>query len=128
MADEFKSIRDSLFRALMGNFDDIDESDADAPRTGRLDSSTTKALLSAIFARAGKGKDEVVQIVAREIGVAVAAMLKEPLAQLADKQKLQISFEFVPKAVMGSPSENVAKAHRPPKPGAKSKKRRSKAS
>ncbi len=36
-------------------------------------------------------------IVAREIGVAVAAMLKEPLAALAKNQKLQISFEFVPK-------------------------------
>ena len=86
MADEFKSIRDNLFKVLTGK-GDRDETPDDG----------VGALLGAIFQRAGKGKDEVVGIVAREIGVAVAAMLKEPMAALAKNQKLQISFEFVPK-------------------------------
>lgn len=88
MADEFKSIRDNLFKVLTGNKGDKDDA---SPEEG------LGAVLGALFQRAGKGKDEVVGIVAREIGVAVAAMLKEPLAALAKNQKLQISFEFVPK-------------------------------
>lgn len=102
MVDEFKTIRDNLFRALAGagsgdNADDDDEADR-TRGASPLDASAARALIGALFARAGKGKDEVVQIIAREIGAAVAAMLKEPLAQLAKHQKLQISFEFVPKA------------------------------
>ena len=102
MADEFKSIRDNLFRALVGKsfgersdgFDDAEAEEASGPG---MDASAAKVLLGALFARAGKGKDEVVQTMAREVGMAVAAMLKEPLALLAKHQKLQISFEFVPK-------------------------------
>lgn len=100
MVDEFKSIRDNLFKALTGltgspTGDDDDDGEDEA---ARMDARTARALLQALFARAGKGKDEFVQIIAREIGMAVAAMLKEPLSQLAKHQKLQISFEFVPKS------------------------------
>ena len=99
MVDEFKSIRDNLFKALTGLAGGTaDEDDEDVDDGTRMDARTARALLQALFARAGKGKDEVVQIIAREIGMAVAAMLKEPLSQLAKHQKLQISFEFVPKA------------------------------
>lgn len=111
MTDERKSLRDGLFKVLSslgnaapevkietgGSSDDEDEVDDDSSGRPLLDPSAARALISALFQRAGKGKDEVVQIVAREIGVAVAAMLKEPLSQLAKHQKLQISFEFVPK-------------------------------
>jgi hypothetical protein len=97
MVDEFKSLRDNLFKVLTGKDKDRDDEDGLGGLGSVLDAGTAKALLGAIFQRAGKGKDEVVGIVAREIGVAVAAMLKEPLAALAKNQKLQISFEFVPK-------------------------------
>jgi hypothetical protein len=101
MVDEFKTIRDNLFKAITGLgasvSDDSDDSDEDISGPRLVDAKATRALLQALFARAGKGKDEVVQIIAREIGMAVAAMLKEPLSQLAKHQKLQISFEFVPK-------------------------------
>jgi len=100
MADEFKTLRDSLFKVLTGTgrgqSGGLDEGDDDE-RAGVIDASMAKALIGAVFARACKSKDEVVQIVARELGNAVAAMLKEPLSQLAKNQKLQISFEFVPK-------------------------------
>lgn len=95
MAQEFKTIKDSLFKILSGSVvrdttDDALDDDDGSTASGR-------ALIAALFARAGKGKDEVIQILARETGNAVAAMLKEPLSQLAKNQKLQISFEFVPK-------------------------------
>lgn len=103
MVDEFKSIRDNLFKAFAGlasgGVDDDDHGeDESTDRTS--DAKAARALLQAIFARAGKGKDEIVQMLAREIGMAVAAMLKEPLSQLAKNQKLQISFEFVPKTAV----------------------------
>lgn len=112
MADEFKSIRDNLFKVLTGftvnvnsasdQTPDLSDDDEDGARSsGRsraaMDASAARALIAALFTKAGKGKDEIVQIVAREIGTAVAHMMKEPLSQLAKHQKLQISFEFVPK-------------------------------
>ena len=44
--------------------------------------SSAKEVLSALAGLAGKGKDELVQSICREIGQATAAVLKEPLAQL----------------------------------------------
>ena len=46
----------------------------------------------------GKSKDEIVQVLCREIGVATAAVLKEPLNQVLENRKLQITMELVPKA------------------------------
>ena len=59
-------------------------------------SSTAKEVLLALAGLAGKGKDELVQSICREIGQATAAMLKEPLAQLLKDRKLQVTIEFVP--------------------------------
>ena len=111
MADEFKTIRENLFKVLSGalvggasttaDIGDEDEEEGEGANGSKsrplLDPAQARVLLGALFARAGKGKDEVIQILAREIGQAMAAMIKEPLAQLAKHQKLQISFEFVPK-------------------------------
>lgn len=93
MSEESKSIADSILRLIVGRSD----SERNDNTNEDVDAKTAKALISALFARAGKSKDEVIHMVAREIGMAVAAMLKEPLALLAKHQKLQISFEFVPK-------------------------------
>jgi hypothetical protein len=125
MVDEFKSIRDNLFKALTGfsvsvrsgdgQAEDDAGGDDDEPRgRGAMDARAARALIGALFAKAGKGKDEIVQIVAREIGAAVAAMLKEPLTLLAKHQKLQISFELVPKSKGGeSRAKNASPASRP---------------
>ena len=137
MADEFKSIRENLFKALAGrtfgertdDYQDTEEGGSGGPG---MDAGAARALLGALFARAGKGKDEVVQVMARELGMAVAAMLKEPLAQLAKHQKLQISFEFVPKEdAAKAPEDPAPKAQAPAPPGKKdhaAKPRRKKAS
>ena len=61
------------------------------------DFSNLRELIGAMASWAGKGKDELVQILCREIGVATAAMFREPLSQILENRKLQITFEFVPK-------------------------------
>ena len=55
-----------------------------------------KEVLSNLAGLAGKGKDELIQSICREIGQATAAVLKEPLAQLLKDRKLQVTIEFVP--------------------------------
>ena len=131
MVDEFKTIRDNLFKVLTGKRENGDDEDDAVFGSSVLDAGTAKALLAGIFARAGKSKDEVVGIVAREIGVAVAAMMKEPLSQLAKNQKLQISFEFVPKdgAAAEADEEAAPKLKKPRRTAAshKSSSRRKKA-
>jgi hypothetical protein len=104
MVDDLKSLKDNLFKVLAGrnqggdDMADDDSDDDDSETEGSfIDSSAARAVISTIFARAGKSKDDVVQILAREIGMAVAGMLKQPLSELAKHQKLQITFEFVPK-------------------------------
>ena len=106
MVDDLKSLKDNLFKVLAnrGQSDDDGDEEEKAGDEERgssegsfIDSKAARAIMSTIFARAGKSKDDVVQIVAREIGMAVAGMLKKPLSELAKNQKLQISFEFVPK-------------------------------
>jgi hypothetical protein len=110
MSEESKSIADSILRLIVGR---SDSERGDDSSDGDVDAKT--ALISALFARAGKSKDEVIHMVAREIGMAVAAMLKEPLALLAKHQKLQISFEFVPKQrhERGATGEKVRRARSP---------------
>jgi hypothetical protein len=63
---------------------------------------------------AGKGKDEIVQMICREIGIATATVLKEPLSQIVENRRLQVTLELVPKK--GAPdspaqSEGAAKSH-----------------
>ena len=55
-----------------------------------------KEFLASLASWAGKGKDELVQLICREIGVATAAILKEPLTQLLENRKLQFTVELVP--------------------------------
>ena len=106
MVDDLKSLKDNLFKVLANRGQSDDDGDEEekagdeesgSSEGSFIDSKAARAIMSTIFARAGKSKDDVVQIVAREIGMAVAGMLKKPLSELAKNQKLQISFEFVPK-------------------------------
>src|SRR5690606_38214243 len=130
MVDEFKSIRDNLLKALSGLAGSSDELDEDYEESversaSPIDASAAKAIIATVFARAGKGKDEIVQIIAREIGGAVAALLKEPLSQLAKNQKLQISFEFVPKSGAPNTKKKPRKAQKRA-PGTAAARRRAK--
>lgn len=120
MVDDLKSLKDNLFKVLAGKSQfedgDSDMSDEDEGEAGSMDYGAAKAILGTLFARAGKSKDDVVQILAREIGMAVAGMLRQPLSQLAKNQKLQITFEFVPKDGEEEESEKAPEPKARPKP------------
>ena len=66
-----------------------------------------QTLLTLLLAKAGKSKDDVVKIIAKEIGQAIAAMLKEPLKKVAEHQQLKVTIELSPKSK--SPSTNKTK-------------------
>lgn len=113
MVDDFRSLRDGLRRALLGqNASQGDSaSGSQDDRDDQTSADVLKAILGTLFARAGKGKDEVVQIIGREIGQAIAAMLRDPLSKIAENQKLQISFELVPKNEKRRKSRSKHKIH-----------------
>ena len=58
---------------------------------------SARDILGAVANWGGKSKDEIVQVLCREVGVATAAVLKEPLSQVLENRKLQITMELVPK-------------------------------
>ncbi|WP_141731774.1 hypothetical protein [Oligoflexus tunisiensis] len=58
--------------------------------------SGAKEFLTAMASWAGKGKDELVQVICREIGTATAMVLKEPLGKLLENKKIHITIELVP--------------------------------
>ncbi len=60
-----------------------------------VSSASVKEFLSSMATWAGKGKDELVQVICREIGTATASVLKEPLSKLLENKKLQITIELV---------------------------------
>ncbi len=91
-----------------------------AKEEGREEGGTTssaKDVLTTLAGLAGKGKDELIQSICREIGQATAAVLKEPLAQLLKDRKLQVTIELVP--VMNN-NDKVSPA-KTPKPRASKK-------
>ena len=54
-----------------------------------------KDLINNALKGAGKSKDELIQILGREIGLAWAAVLKDPLEKLIDNKSLQITIKLV---------------------------------
>ncbi|HYX33839.1 MAG: hypothetical protein M3Q07_22465 [Pseudobdellovibrionaceae bacterium] len=67
-------------------------------RSDKSDSSGpgAKDFLTAMASWAGKGKDELVQVICHEIGTATAMVLKEPLGKLLENRKIHITIELVP--------------------------------
>lgn len=56
-----------------------------------------KDVVQGAFKNAGKSKDEIIQLLGREIGLAWAAVLKEPLEKLLENKTLQIEVQLVSK-------------------------------
>lgn len=100
-----RAIKEGLIRNLLSGMtvqtndgdDDASDEDGDDDPKSRIDLKTAKALINALAGWAGKGKDEIIQVLCREIGIAVAAVLKEPLNQVLENRKLRVSLELVPK-------------------------------
>ena len=74
---------------------------------------TAKELLGAILSRAGRSKDDLVQILGREIGQAFAAVLKEPIDAIIEDKKIQITIELQSKK--GGPKVKVSQPDAPKK-------------
>lgn len=69
----------------------------DEERREKAKESLVRDFLGILATWGGKGKDEVINILGREIGQAAAAILKEPLNQIIGGRKLQITLELIPK-------------------------------
>lgn len=61
-------------------------------------SKFTREMLFTLLSKAGRSKDEAVEILGREIGQAIAAMLKRPLSEIFKHNKIQLTIELVPKS------------------------------
>lgn len=99
MPDDFKNLKDSLLKTVISGVSNftVNENQSDQ-------NSSIRELVSSLASLAGKGKDEIIQIISREIGIAVAGVIKEPLTQLLEDQKLKVTLEFVPKTEEPEPS------------------------
>jgi len=89
MVDDLKSLKETLIKSIFSAV----ASDGTNSSTG-----TIKELISSLATLAGKGKDEIVQIISREIGIAVAGVVKEPLISILESKKVTITIELTPKA------------------------------
>ena len=61
------------------------------------DLAKSKELLSQLANWAGKGKDEFVNMIIKEIGSATAAILTEHLKQALEENRLRLTVELVPR-------------------------------
>jgi hypothetical protein len=121
--DKNKSLRDIIFKTVLSavsvsDSEDDETSDEDPIHSKRklkqrLELGTAKDLIASVAGWAGKGKDELVQMLFREIGQAVAAMLKEPLTQVIENRKLQISIEFTPRKKKDEAESKTTVSNRP---------------
>ena len=74
-----------------------------------IDLKVGKEFLGNLANWAGKGKDEIVQLICREIGTAAAAVMKEPMSQMLSDKKLQLTLELVPKELSQKRKSKVSR-------------------
>lgn len=90
MAEDMKSRGDRILKNIINGL-------ASSAVTGD-DNSGAKDLVFNLLSKAGKGKDEFVQVLGREIGLALAAVLAKPLAHITENKRVRVTIELVPKA------------------------------
>ncbi len=78
-----------------------------------------KEFLGALASWAGKGRDELLHMICKEIGQATASVLEEPLTQLMRTKKLQITIELIAQDDEGTTS-STPKAKAKPRRTSKS--------
>jgi hypothetical protein len=89
MVDDLKNRGDRILKNIISGITSTLSSDEDG--AGR-------DLVSGLLSKAGRSKDEVIQILGREIGLALAAVLAKPLEQMTENKRVRITVELVPKA------------------------------
>jgi len=100
MVDDLKSLKETLIKSIFTAV----AGDGSGSSTG-----TIKELISSLASLAGKGKDEIVQIISREIGIAVAGVVKEPLTSILESKKVTITIELTPKTTTPSSTKKKKK-------------------
>jgi hypothetical protein len=101
MVDEIKSIKDAIRNTILSSGSGEDD------HGDRLMGRMARDVINQILSKAGKSKDDIIQVLGREIGIALAAMLKQPLEQLVESKKVRITVELVGKATISAASERV---------------------
>jgi hypothetical protein len=87
--EEFKNIKANLLKSVFSAVASV--SDAESKSTAIRD------IIGGLASIAGKGKDEIVQIISREIGQAVAGVIKEPMLQILEERRVKVTIELVAK-------------------------------
>lgn len=107
MVEDWKAIRDRFIKSLLMGFWGPEGDTADLKGVAsELDDATIRDFIIELFEKASKSASEISRVLGHEIGMTFAAMLKEPLSQLAKSQKLQITIELVPKVrAQGEPQK-----------------------
>jgi hypothetical protein len=87
MVDDLKNRGDRILKNILQSFAGSDD-----------DGAGTRDLVLGLLSKAGRSKDEVIQILGKEIGFALAAVLAKPLEQMTENKRIRITVELVPKA------------------------------
>lgn len=106
MVDDMKNRSDRILKNILSGI--AGATDPEGP---------AKDLISGLLSKAGRSKDEVIQILGREIGLALAAVLAKPLEQITENKRIRVTVELIPKAKKKSHSQSKRKnAKRKPTP------------
>lgn len=87
MVDDLKNRGDRILKNILQSISGAED-----------DGATASNLVLGLLSKAGRSKDEVIQILGREIGFALAAVLAKPLEQMTESKRVRITVELVPKA------------------------------
>lgn len=102
--DELKNRSDRILKNIISGL--AGGSDPEAP---------AKDLIFGLLSKAGRSKDEVIQILGREIGLALAAVLAKPLEHLTETKRIRVTVELVPKAKKKKPQPASKRKNAKPK-------------
>ena len=89
MVDDLKNRGDRILKNILSGIAGTVTSDEE---------STARDLVFGLLSKAGRSKDEVIQILGREIGLALAAVLAKPMEQMTENKRVRITVELVPKS------------------------------
>jgi hypothetical protein len=89
MVDQLKNRGDRILKNIISGIAGSAASD---------DESTARDLVFGLLSKAGRSKDEVIQILGREIGLALAAVLAKPMEKMTENKRVRITVELVNKA------------------------------
>jgi hypothetical protein len=93
MNDNLKSKGDRIIKNIITNLSSLD------------DGTNAQKIVLGLLSKAGRSKDEVIQILGREIGLALAAVLAKPLEKMTESKQLRVTIDLIPKSNSSGPSK-----------------------